>query len=138
MDMKVLLWRWVKPLIAYCSHCGNDLSNSLTELIIRRQIVDIPPILPTYTEHRVFQSTCACGHKTESSFPSRINAPVSYGPTVEATIAYMHTRQFIPSWILLPNTSKNWTWTQACGIITNPNPWKEERGLFLPQTYEQV
>ena len=81
---------------AYCSHCGNDLSDSPTELIMHRQIVDIPPILPTYTEHRVFQSTCTCGHKTESSFPSGINAPVSYGPNVEATIAYMHTRQFIP------------------------------------------
>ncbi len=81
---------------AFCNHCGKDLSNATTELSKCRQVVDIPPIIPQYTEHRVFRSICTCGHQTESAFPEGINAPVSYGPNVEATIAYMHTRQFIP------------------------------------------
>ncbi len=77
----------------YCSHCGNELCGKPTELAYSRQIVDIPPIIPHYTEHRVFRISCECGHQTESSFPQGVNAPVSYGPNVEATIAYMHTRQ---------------------------------------------
>ena len=81
---------------SYCNHCGNDLSQTQTELIKRRQVVDIPPIIPQYTEHRVFRSICSCGHATEPPFPVGINAPISYGPNIEATIAYMHTRQYIP------------------------------------------
>jgi len=83
-----------KPSV--CHHCGNDLSHAKAEVIGRRQVVDIPPIVPHYTEHNVFRSTCTCGHVTESSFPAGINAPVSYGPNIEATIAYLHTRQYIP------------------------------------------
>jgi transposase len=84
-----------KPL--FCKQCGNDLSdNPTTHLIMCRQVVDIPPIVPQYTEHRVYKTICTCGHHTESSFPYGINAPISYGSTVEATIAYMHTRQYIP------------------------------------------
>jgi transposase len=30
------------------------------------------------------------------SFPTGINSPISYGPNIEATIAYLHTRQCIP------------------------------------------
>lgn len=80
----------------YCNHCGYDLSHAKTELVKSRQVVDIPPIIPQYTEHRVFRRTCNCGHVTESSFPAGINAPISYGPTIEATTAYLHTRQYIP------------------------------------------
>lgn len=81
---------------SFCKQCGNELSDTQTELIMCRQVVDIPPILPQYTEHRVFRTMCTCGHHTESSFPLGINAPISYGSNVEATIAYMHTRQYIP------------------------------------------
>ena len=80
----------------YCNHCGNDLSHAKTELVKSRQVVDIPPIIPQYTEHRAFRRTCNCGHVTESSFLSGINAPISYGPTIGANIAYLHTRQYIP------------------------------------------
>lgn len=80
----------------FCSHCGNDLSDVNTELISKRQIVDIPPISPQYIEHRIFRSVCKCGHQTETVFPAGINSPISYGPNIEATIAYLHTRQYIP------------------------------------------
>ncbi len=80
----------------YCNQCGNGLSNAETELFMSRQVVDLPPIMPQYTEHRVFQTMCTCGYQTKSSFPVNINAPISYGPAIEATIAYMHTRQYIP------------------------------------------
>lgn len=80
----------------YCNHCGKDITDIESELITCRQIVDIPPIIPQYTEHRAYRVTCSCGHQTEASFPDGINAPISYGPSIEATIAYLHTRQYIP------------------------------------------
>lgn len=80
----------------YCNQCGNDVSNNPSELAGCRQVVDIPPIIPQYTEHRVFKTTCRCGHQTQSSFPEGVNAQVSYGCAIEASIAYMHTRQYIP------------------------------------------
>lgn len=81
---------------SFCKCCGKDISDHMTELIMRRQQVDIPLILPKFTEHKIYRTICACGHQTESSFPQGINAPISYGPNVEAIIAYMHTRQYIP------------------------------------------
>lgn len=80
----------------FCTHCGEDLSNEPALFIQRRQVVDIPPIIPEFTEHRIFEKACACGHHTRTSFPNHVNAPISYGATIEATVAYMHTRQYLP------------------------------------------
>jgi len=80
----------------FCQNCGNDLSSFESELMSKRQIVDIPPITPQYTEHRLFQVKCTCGHKAVSSFPDGVNAPISYGANIEAAVAYMHTRQYLP------------------------------------------
>jgi hypothetical protein len=32
----------------------------LPEFIGRRQIIDIPPIKPEYTEHQIYRKTCSC------------------------------------------------------------------------------
>lgn len=39
----------------FCNCCGNDLYNEPEELLLKRQVVDIPAILPKHTEHRVFK-----------------------------------------------------------------------------------
>ncbi|MET4084279.1 transposase [Pedobacter sp. UYP30] len=80
----------------FCNHCGDDLSEKPATFIQRRQVVDIPPIITEFTEHRIFQKTCACGHHTKATFPSGVNSPISYGTEIQATIAYMHTRQYLP------------------------------------------
>lgn len=80
----------------YCNHCGKDITGIEAELVTRRQVVDIPPFIPQYTEHRTYRVVCSCGHQTVAAFPSGINAPISYGANIEAIIAYLHTRQYIP------------------------------------------
>lgn len=80
----------------FCNCCGFDLVDQPAKLTSRRQVVDLPTITPLYTEHRVFQKKCTCGHKTSGSFPSGVAAPISYGPQTSAVIAYLHTRQFVP------------------------------------------
>lgn len=80
----------------FCNCCGNDLSDKPEELLLKRQVVDIPVIFPKYTEHRIFKKTCSCGHQNKSVFPENVRTTISYGANIQATIAYMHTRQYLP------------------------------------------
>lgn len=80
----------------YCTCCGLGLHGQEAELVARRQVVDIPPIRPVYTEHRVYRTVCPCGHRTLTTFPSGVDTPISYGHQTEALISYLHTRQYIP------------------------------------------
>lgn len=80
----------------YCTLCGKDISCFPAELIGKRQVIDIPPIEPIVTEHRVYKRICTCGHCNVSSFPSGVNAPVSYGSGVQSMIAYMNARHYLP------------------------------------------
>lgn len=79
-----------------CAGCGNGLADLPGEVAARRQVVDIPPIVPHYTEHRTLCKKCPCGHLCEGAFPENVRAPISYGPNVQATAAYLHTRQYLP------------------------------------------
>jgi len=72
------------------------LSGAETELSESRQVVDIPPVTPIYTEHRCYSKTCACGHKTRSSFPDGVGNRIQYGPGLTAWVAYLSVRQYIP------------------------------------------
>lgn len=81
---------------SYCKQCGYDLRDITPEFIARRQVVDIPPIQPIITEHRLYKTTCKCGCQTTSDFPTNVNTSVSYGSSIESLIAYFHTRQYIP------------------------------------------
>jgi transposase len=80
----------------YCECCGKDIGTIPGEFVEKKQVIDLPPIKPVVTEHRVYKKTCACGHITMSSFPGGIQAPVSYGPMIESLTGYFHSRQYIP------------------------------------------
>ncbi len=79
-----------------CNQCGTSLSDRGNECIESRQVFDIPPIKVTCTEHRIFSIRCNCGHINCEVFPDTVKSMVQYGSNIEATIAYMHTRQFMP------------------------------------------
>lgn len=80
----------------FCNQCGEDLSHEPATFIQRRQVVDIPPIIPEFIEHRIFERLCPCGHHTKATFPNNVNSPISYGANIQATAAYLHTRQYLP------------------------------------------
>ena len=86
----------IEHIAEYCSCCGHDISDLPCEVIGVRQVVDLPPVQPEYTEHRVYKTTCPCGNVTKSDFPPGVNTPVSYGSNVESLIGYFHCRQYIP------------------------------------------
>ena len=86
----------IKHSPGFCNCCGKDLSTTQEDFISSRQLIDIPPIMLRRIEHQVFKKQCTCGHTMESRFPAHVASPVQYGPNVEALVAYLHSRQYIP------------------------------------------
>lgn len=80
----------------YCNCCGNNLSGVEPELFGKRQVVDIPDIALTVTEHQVYKKTCSCGHVSKGAYPNGADAPICYGKNTQALIAYLSARQYTP------------------------------------------
>ncbi len=80
----------------FCKICGNNLESVKSEFVSKRQIVDIPPIKPEFTEHQIFKKVCTCGFCNVSEYPAGVSNSISYGSNIQATIAYLHTRQYLP------------------------------------------
>ncbi|MCF6360536.1 MAG: IS66 family transposase [Cyclobacteriaceae bacterium] len=80
----------------FCRQCGEDLERLSSICAERRQVVDIPPISPIYTEHRAYSKTCQCGYVTKGNFPTNVKAPIQYGAGVESLAAYFSARQYLP------------------------------------------
>ena len=78
---------------AYCSHCGRSLPPVTLTDCGRYQVVDLPPITVSVTEHRFFQSQCPCGACTGDHPPQ---TGVCYGPGIKAVAAYLSVRHFVP------------------------------------------
>lgn len=79
-----------------CKHCGSNLSEATAKYVGSRQIIDIPPIYPIITEHRVYSKQCTCGNCTKAKYPNGVNSAVSYGSNIQALITYFSARQYIP------------------------------------------
>jgi len=79
----------------FCQACGSGLQAD-KKLRSRRQVIDIPPIKPVVTEHRVYERKCMnCGHNNCGSFPDQVKSPVSYGNGIMTLVAYLSVRQYI-------------------------------------------
>ena len=71
-----------------CKSCGESLIGEDVNPY-RHQIVEIPPIEPIVTEHRLHQLTCErCGISTRATLPTEVN-PSGYGVRVVATVALL-------------------------------------------------
>ena len=81
---------------SYCNRCGNDLSEIEPELFGKRQVVDIPEITLTVTEHQVYKKACSCGCVSKGSYPNGVDAPICYGKNTQALVAYLSARQYVP------------------------------------------
>ena len=79
-----------------CEHCGESLIDKRKRFFDARQLIDIPPILTICTEHQIFEKQCKCGHYNYGTFPLGVQSKVQYGSTIEALVAYLHTRQYMP------------------------------------------
>ena len=80
----------------YCSVCGGDLSSIESVFVGKRQLIDIPPIVPRVVEHRIYSRQCSCGHCQVSDYPQEAHSSVCYGNNLLGLTAYLHSRQYIP------------------------------------------
>jgi len=85
-----------KRIPDYCNGCGSTLSSAKKVFVGRRQLIDLPPIVPVVTEQQLFECTCSCGHTTQGQYSGNANAAVGYGENIESVVAYLHARQYLP------------------------------------------
>ncbi|MCG8475267.1 MAG: IS66 family transposase [Cytophagales bacterium] len=80
----------------FCGACGNLFSKKNLFYLTKRQQIDVPPIALHTTEFRQFIGVCSCGNHQKASFPQGVNAPVQYGPNIEALVGYLSSYQYLP------------------------------------------
>ena len=82
---------------SFCAKCGSSLENAPHIVVGKRQEVDFPPYIPIHTEYRQHACECPnCNNIQKADFPSRVNAPVRYGPRIMTMVAYFSVFQYIP------------------------------------------
>jgi transposase len=77
-----------------CHACGQELPEATC--IESRQVVDMPPIQLTVTEHRMFEASCSCGAIGRSSWPAFVTSSVQYGARVRALAVYLTQHHMLP------------------------------------------
>src|SRR5205807_5463173 len=78
--------------------CGENLSAVPGRVAQRRQVLDVPEIRLLAQEHHIEAICCPSCHRTSlGSFPAAVNAPVQYGPHLQALAVYLHQGQLLPT-----------------------------------------
>jgi transposase len=81
----------------YCVNCGESLSEATFVLQSKRQVIELPPIIPIYEEFRQYSCACPkCHQEQVADFPLGVNAPIQYGASVEGFVCYYSVYQYIP------------------------------------------
>ena len=84
-----------RPLV--CQRCHRDLREEAGEIIERRQVHDVPVLRLQVHEHQREAICCPdCQHLSYGRFPERVDAPVQYGPRVQALAVYLSQFQLLP------------------------------------------
>jgi transposase len=79
-----------------CKNCGADLAEAPVVGEVIRQVIDLPPVTPTVTDHVAYRRRCECGTETVADVPPAARAPVCWGPEVRAFAVYLLCRQHLP------------------------------------------
>jgi len=80
----------------YCQVCGQSLEGADFELRARRQVIDLPVIVPITTEYQSFGTICTCGHQPCGSFPEGVSNHIQYGKNIQSLVIYQSYYQFLP------------------------------------------
>jgi len=82
---------------ACCLFCQQDLSTEAGQVLERRQVHDLPPWRLQVQEHQRVVIRCPhCQQVSAGSFPERVQAPVQYGPGIQAVAVYLSQYQLLP------------------------------------------
>jgi len=80
-----------------CQGCQRDLQQEPGQVLERRQVHDLPALRLQVQEHQLQVICCpSCQRLTPGTFPEGVNAPVQYGPRVQAVAVYLSQYQLLP------------------------------------------
>ena len=80
----------------HCALCSTAIDPNTFILQERKQEIVIPPIKARYVEHRSYSNVCTCGYTNVEVLPTHLQAPIQYGASVSAAIAYFFAYQYVP------------------------------------------
>jgi transposase len=116
----------------HCEACQSELPELAGQLKERRQVLDLPELRMLVTEHRVEGICCpACQHVTPAGFPAGVDAPVQYGPQVQALAVYLSQFQLLPMGRVCELVGDLWGSQLSEGTLTN---WIAEAAGTLEPT----
>ena len=78
-----------------CQQCGLPLQGS-GQILARRQVFDLPQPRLFVEEHQVLTHQCACGCVMSGQFPAGVEAPVQYGPRIQAQSVLLNVDYRVP------------------------------------------
>lgn len=119
-----------------CQHCGQELSRVAGLVAERRQVLDVPEIRLLVQEHQIESISCpTCQSSTVGSFPAAVNAPVQYGPNLQALAVYLHQGQLLP----VARTCEALAALCGCQISeASLLQWSEQASERLAPTVERI
>jgi transposase len=79
---------------SHCDACESPLPKPTR--FASRQVADLPEIRYVVTEHRALESQCSCGKLHRGVFPAGVNAPMQYGPKIDAVAVYLTQQHMLP------------------------------------------
>ena len=79
-----------------CGGCGAGLPVAGQRRVGRSQVVELPPVRPVVVEAWRYAARCrGCGARTVAAAPAGLEPSRTFGPGVEATVAYLHERHHL-------------------------------------------
>jgi len=79
-----------------CSCKGADLSAAAVVGTEVRQVIDLPQLTPTLSDHIVGERRCGCGTGTAAAMPPEARAPRSWDPELRTFPQYLLDGQHLP------------------------------------------
>ena len=78
-----------------CQQCGLPLQGP-GQVVARRQVFDLPQPRLFVEEHQVLAHKCPCGCVQTGHFPAGVDAPVQYGPRIQAQSILLNIDNKLP------------------------------------------
>ena len=74
-----------------CRGCGAALAETGQRRVRRSQVVELPELRPVVIEAQVYAARCgSCGERTVGEALAGLESTRTFGPRVEALLAYLH------------------------------------------------
>ncbi len=87
----------VCELPAHCEHCDHSLADCVVSVVEKRQVIDLPVIVPDVTEYQIVSKACpSCLHLNISAFPPTVTETIQYGPRIKSAAVFLNQWHNLP------------------------------------------